>query len=399
MEPIVLVLSVTLSFAIMGVVLYLVIRRPTAADAELKGALQLLVTQSSSQFANLSKEFDQRSANFQNAVDQRIEGLQKQWQDQNRTIGDRLKESGDTMRSVDESLGKLAEASKKIEQQAENVLRLEDLLKPQKIRGNLGETLMIEALRQVLPPSSFAAPYRFPDGLEVDAGIFMAEKVVPIDSKFPLENYRRALEDPDEGERRRARRQFAADVRKHVDAISQKYIRPGDGTFDFALMYVPAEAVYVEMLADGDEGSIADYALGKRVAPVSPHLLFAYLHTIALGLRGLEINKNAQDIVKRLADLTRDWSRVEVPFNVLGRHLVNAQTKFQDANVFVTRFGQRLRSVGSVAGVEDLQDETLADSISREEALASADIEGTESAPVPLHAGPLIHGLSDEDRG
>ncbi len=127
--------------------------------------------------------------------------------------------------------------------------------------------------------------------------------------------------------------------------------------------------------------------------------MFAYLHTIALGLRGLEINKSAQEVVERLEGLKRDWSRVEVPFNVLGRHLLNAPTKFQDANVFVTRFGQRLQSVVSVAGVEDLQHETLADSINREEALASADIEGTEPAPAPLHAGPAIHGLSDEDRG
>lgn len=359
MESIVIILFVIIASAASAFGLYLAMRKPTQSEAELKGALQMLITQTGTQLATMSKEFEQRGISFQQAVDQRIEALQRGWQDQSRTIADRLKDSGDAMRSVHESLGKLAESSKKIEEQAANVLRLEDLLKPQKIRGNLGEALMVEALRQALPPGSFAAPFRFPDGREVDAGIFMAGKVVPMDSKFPLENYRRAHEDPDEGERRRASRQFNSDVRKHIDVIAEKYIRPGDGTFDFALMYIPAEAVYVEILADGDDGSIADYALSKRVAPVSPHLLFAYLHTIALGLRGLEINGRAQEVVERLSTLSRDWSRVEVPFNVLGRHLLNAQTRYQDANVVMTQFGQRLRSI---AGADDLQRD-LADDV------------------------------------
>ena len=358
MESIVIILFVIIASAASAFGLYLAMRKPTQSEAELKGALQMLITTTGTQLATMSKEFEQRGISFQQAVDQRIEALQRGWQDQSRTIADRLKDSGDAMRSVHESLGKLAESSKKIEEQAANVLRLEDLLKPQKIRGNLGEALMVEALRQALPPGSFAAPFRFPDGREVDAGIFMAGKVVPMDSKFPLENYRRAREDPDEGERRRASRQFNSDVRKHIDVIAEKYIRPGDGTFDFALMYIPAEAVYVEILADGDDGSIADYALSKRVAPVSPHLLFAYLHTIALGLRGLEINGRAQEVVERLSTLSRDWSRVEVPFNVLGRHLLNAQTKYQDANVVMMRFGQRLQSI---AGADDLQRDLAGD--------------------------------------
>ena len=358
MESIVIILFVIIASAASAFGLYLAMRKPTQSEAELKGALQMLITTTGTQLATMSKEFEQRGTSFQQAVDQRIEALQRGWQDQSRTIADRLKDSGDAMRSVHESLGKLAESSKKIEEQAANVLRLEDLLKPQKIRGNLGEALMVEALRQALPPGSFAAPFRFPDGREVDAGIFMAGKVVPMDSKFPLENYRRAREDPDEGERRRASRQFNSDVRKHIDVIAEKYIRPGDGTFDFALMYIPAEAVYVEILADGDDGSIADYALSKRVAPVSPHRLFAYLHTIALGLRGLEINGRAQEVVERLSTLSRDWSRVEVPFNVLGRHLLNAQTKYQDANVVMMRFGQRLQSI---AGADDLQRDLAGD--------------------------------------
>src|SRR6185369_7640785 len=165
---------------------------------------------------------------------------------------------------------------------------------------------------------------------------------VAIDSKFPLENFRRARELEDEGERRRARQQFTRDVKKHVDSIAEKYIRPASGTCDFAFMYVPAEAVYADIVADGDDGAVADYATSRRVIPVSPRLLYAYLSTVALGLRGLELQENAREVHENLADLARLVGRVGGPLEKLGGHLANAQKQFEETSRAFDRFANRL---------------------------------------------------------
>jgi DNA recombination protein RmuC len=177
--------------------------------------------------------------------------------------------------------------------------------------------------------------------------------MVPVDSKFPLENYRRARETEDEAEQRRARSQFARDVRRHVDAIAEKYVRPSSGTCDFALMYVPAEAVYAEIVADGEDGAaLADYAASRRVIPVSPRLLYAYLSTVALGLRGIALQENAREVHQNLAELSRLWDRVGAPLEKLGVHLGNASRQFEETSRAFERFTTRLDAVAEKASAE-----------------------------------------------
>ncbi len=190
------------------------------------------------------------------------------------------------------------------------------------------------------------------DGVVVDAVVFVQERLVPIDSKFPLENFRRAREVEDEGERRRAKQQFGRDVRKHVDAIAEKYIRPASGTCDFAFMYVPAEAVYAEIVSDTEDGSVADYASGKRVIPVSPRLLYAYLSTVALGLRGIELQENAREVHQNLAELARLWDRAGAPLEKLGVHLGNAQKQYEEASRAFDRLATRLETIAEKAELE-----------------------------------------------
>src|SRR4029453_19051843 len=215
--------------------------------------------------------------------------------------------------------------SQRIRKLAGEVTRLEDLLKPPKLRGTLGEMFLEQALAQALPPGTYAMQHPLGDGVVVDAVVFVQDRMVPVDSKFPLDNYRRAREVEDEAEKRRAHQQFGRDVRRHIDAIAEKYIRPASGTCDFALMYVPAEAVYSEIAADGEEAALADYAASRRVIPVSPRLLYAHLSTIAVGRRGVELQENAREVHQNLADLARLWDRVGSPLEKLGSHLGNAQ--------------------------------------------------------------------------
>jgi DNA recombination protein RmuC len=225
------------------------------------------------------------------------------------------------------------------------VTRLEDLLKPPKIRGLLGEAFLEEALRQVLPPGSWEMQKRFADGEVVDAAVRLGDRFVPIDSKFPYESWRRALDCEDEAERRRLVRQLRAATRRQADEIARKYIRSAEGTYEFALMYLPAEALYAEIVAEGDDENVAEYAIGRHVIPVSPMLLYAYLFTVAQGLRGLEIEKRAHAVVEELARLKRGVERIEEPFGKLGGHLSNAQKQYEETSRQLTRFAERLREV------------------------------------------------------
>jgi DNA recombination protein RmuC len=186
---------------------------------------------------------------------------------------------------------------------------------------------------------------RFADGEAVDAAVWLGERFVPIDSKFPYEAFRRAMDCSDETERARLLRQLRSNVKKQADDIARKYIRPAEETFEFALMYLPAEALYAEIMAGRDDENVVEYAIGRHVIPVSPTLLYAYLFTVAQGLRGLEIQKRAHVIVEELARMKREVGKIEEPFGKLGNHLSNAQKQYEEADKQLNRFAERLRNV------------------------------------------------------
>jgi DNA recombination protein RmuC len=178
----------------------------------------------------------------------------------------------------------------------------------------------------------------------------LGDSLVPVDAKFPLENFKRILETTGDEERTRAKRQFISDVKKHVDAIAAKYILPDEGTFDFALMYIPAENVYYETIIKDDapeDRSLSQYALGKHVIPVSPNSFYAYLQAIVLGLKGLKIEDRAKEIVAYLSRLQGDFQKFRDEFTLLGKHLGHAQASFQNADRRLEQFGQRLLAADS----------------------------------------------------
>jgi len=307
-----------------------------------------------------SESLDRRFDELRSAVDLRVSSVEQRLADGQKNVADHLGASGRLLEDVGVKMGRLFEASQKIEKLAGEVTRLEDLLKPPKLRGTLGEAFLEQALRQALPPRCWKMQHRFSDNVVVDAVITVGERLVPVDSKFPLENFRRSREAPEEPERRQALRDFASDVKRHVEAIRTRYIRPDDGTYDFALMYVPAEAVYCEIAGEGEEKSLADYAVERRVVPVSPRLLYAYLATVAMGLRGLELQQSAQEVQARLADLGRLWGKVQDPFQKVRTHLGNVQKNYDEAAKALDRFGDRLGAVAEVAEERLDEDRQLA---------------------------------------
>lgn len=265
------------------------------------------------------------------------------------TMGERLDRAAKVVGEVQGSLGSLREATQRVLDVGRDIQGLEQVLKSPKVRGGLGETMLERLLDEMLPREHWVAQHGFRSGEKVDAAIRIGDRIVPVDAKFPLENFRRMLNETDDAQRRQYRKAFARDVKLRVDEIAKKYILPDEGTYDFALMYVPAENVYYEIAIrpeDADDDPISGYALSRRVVPVSPNSIFAYLQVVVLGLRGLRIEANARQIEEDLARLGGDLGKLRTPLATLGRHLGNAQKQFDDAQRELDRFETKLDEIG-----------------------------------------------------
>lgn len=271
-------------------------------------------------------------------------------------IGNRLDNAARVVGEVKQNLGELTKATQQVYEVGKNISSLQEILRAPKLRGTLGELFLGDLLSQVLPVSHFSLQYRFKNNEAVDAIIKLGPGLVPVDSKFPLENFRKIVESVTDEEKKGHRRKFLSDVRKHVDHIASKYILPDEGTYDFALMYIPAENVYYETIikdeASGDNNSLCGYALAKRVIPVSPNSFYAYLQVIILGFKGLHIEKSAKEIHQRLQQLGGDFDKFKKDFDVVGSHISNARGKYDDAVKKLDRLGDRLLSAGQESMID-----------------------------------------------
>ncbi len=249
---------------------------------------------------------------------------------------------------IQSSLGRLTEASRHMEEVGKNIAGLSDILRAPKLRGGIGELFLGDLLSQILSPEHYKLQYSFSSGDRVDAVIILKVGMVPVDAKFPLESLQRMITSSEEGDQKKHKREFTRAVKVHIDSIAQKYILPDEGTFDFALMYIPAESVYYETIIKdeglGDEKSLLNYALEKRVIPVSPNSFYAYLQAIALGLKGLQIEKKAQEIMQYLARIRGDFDRFKGEYDTLGGHIERARKKYDDTSKSLGRFEDKLIS-------------------------------------------------------
>ena len=295
-------------------------------------------------------------------VNERLRENSEFLQQTHQSVGQRLDNAARVVGDVQRSLGGLEEANRKIYEVGKDIASLQEILRSPKLRGGLGEFFLEDLLAQVLPPQHFTTQYCFRSGEKVDAVIRLGSSLVPVDAKFPLENFKRIIDSKVDDEQARAKRQFAADVRKHIDAIATKYILPDEGTYDFALMYIPAENVYYEIIIKDDsneEKSLSTYAMTKRVVPVSPNCFYAYLQAIVLGLKGMTIEQRAKEIIECLSRLQGDFTRFRDEFGLIGKHLGHAQSSYQTAEKRFEQFGQKL--VSANAGQTELFQTTAAD--------------------------------------
>lgn len=279
------------------------------------------------------------------------EQVNQQLQASSGEISKRLDSAARLIGDVQKNIGELSEASKRIFEIGKDIATLQQILQPPKLRGGLGEQFLGELLAQVLPHEFFSLQYQFSTGERVDAVIRLGERLVPIDSKFPLDNFKRIMECKTDEERKTWQKIFYRDVKKHIDEIASKYILPNEGTYDFALLYIPAENVYYETItkdeAFGEDKGILNYALKKKVIPVSPNSFFAYLQVIVLGLRGLKIEKDAQRILSSLSGLNKELEAFQTDFQLIGKHLINALNKFEDTRRRLDKFSLKLEQIES----------------------------------------------------
>ena len=276
---------------------------------------------------------------------------ERRWKEQSdslsKTVGERIADTTRVFGEVKEGLGALTQRTKVIEEVGKNISSFQEILRAPKFRGGIGELLLERLLADILPHRNYSLQYSFNNGATVDAVIHIGEKKVPIDAKFPLEDFERMLAAESEEEQAMLRRQFTRTIKKHIDDVS-KYILPDENTFDFALMYIPAENVYYETILRGqaEESKIYAHSLEKRVIPVSPNSFYAYLQVIILGLKGLHIERAAGEILGHLGRLQGDLKDFQDDFETLGGHIRHAAGKYDEADRKLGRLGDKLRLAG-----------------------------------------------------
>ena len=287
------------------------------------------------------------------------EQLHKSQGDTNQILSQRFESTSKAVSDVQVNLARLEESNKRIYEVGKDISSLQEILKAPKLRGGIGEFFLGDLLSQILPSKHYEISYSFKTGERVDAVIHLGKRLVPVDAKFPLENFRKLLEVHTDAEEKIYRRKFVSDVKLHIDSISTKYILPDEGTFGFALMYIPAENVYYETIIkdqDSDDGkSIASFSMQKKVIPVSPNTFYAYLQTIIFGLKGLEIEENALEIISALDRLRVDFTRFYRDFELVRTHLRNAQTCYDSADRKLQKFESKLNLIESAPHQTELQ--------------------------------------------
>jgi DNA recombination protein RmuC len=292
----------------------------------------------------MEEKLDRRLGDLDNKVDRRLGDLDTKMRSSQQ-------ESHRTTTQIVDRLGKLDTTAAQMLQRANDLTRLEQALRPPKARGGFGELLLGKLLADSLPADAYQLEYGFRSGERVDA-VIRAEKLLPVDAKFPLDNFERVLNAEGEAERALYEKAFARDLKSHVDAIASKYIRPGENTFDFAFMYLPSESVYYELVC-GKTGGLYAYAIEKRVFPVSPSTFHAFMLVILLGLRGMQIEQHAQEVMAYCAQLAKDFDRFRADFDVVGKHIGNAQSKYAEADRRLERFSANLERAAEPEELEE----------------------------------------------
>ncbi len=275
---------------------------------------------------------------MQGSIDSTQSNVVKTLQENTKQLNERLDKAASVIRDVGVEVGQMSEIGR-------NMKDLQEFLKSPKLRGNIGEQVLKDLIAQMFPKNSFHLQYQFKSGERVDAAIKTDAGILPIDSKFPMENFTAMTKSEDKKEKESFEKEFIRDVKKHIDAISKKYILPDEGTMDFAMMYVPSESVFYELC---NLSEVMDYARRARVYIVSPTTLAAHLQTILLSFEGKKIESHSREIFRVLRAMQIDYDKIQDNMGILGKHINNASSQFSNLTTQFLSMGQKLNSSRSL---------------------------------------------------
>ncbi len=291
-------------------------------------------------------------------IKQDIQGMSQALNQTQAHMNDRLDKAAAVFGSLQNELGRMQELGRSMKD-------IQDALKSPKLRGNIGEQLMTDLMKQQIPKNNFALQYSFRSGEKVDAVIKTHNGMIPIDSKFPVENFLKFVQSENDIEKARAHKDFVSDVKKHIQAIAKKYILPAEGTVDFALMYVPGEAIYYEIMTNTELG---DFGASQRVYLVSPQSFYSFLRTVLLGLEGELIEAKAKEVMNYLRSIQGDARKFGTDLGLVSRHLTNAKSAVDVAANSYAKLSGKIESANQLTGQTVEQIESVTETV-REPAL------------------------------
>ena len=317
-----------------SVIIFLLLRKPSSSSTD-ASLLEWMRSMQTSVESTQKTVYETLHANSNT--------MMRTLQENTKQLNERLDKAAEAMRDVNKEVGKMSEIGR-------NMQELQEFLKSPKLRGNIGEQVLKDLISQIFPKNSFHLQYTFRSGEKVDATIKTDAGILPIDSKFPMENFQKYTKAENDTEKKEFKQEFTRDIKKHIDVIAKKYILPDEGTMDFALMYVPSESVFYEVVNTDD---ILEYARQKRVYVVSPSTLYAHLQTILLSFEGKKIEQRSKQVFALLRALQTDYTKVNESLDVLGKHLGNASNQFSNVTKGFFQIGQKLSNTDQLeAAVE-----------------------------------------------
>lgn len=286
---------------------------------------------------------------MQTSLDRTNEALQSTLRgttaETNRVLVNNSKQLNERLDTASHVIGELKKNMGELSEVGRGIKDLQTFLQSPKLRGGIGEEVLADTIAQLFPKQSFHLQYSFKTGVKVDAVIKTDAGILPIDAKFPMTHYVKMHAEELELDRNRAKKDFIADVKKHLSDISSKYILPDEGTLDFALMYIPSEAVYYEIVTDTE---LMTTAKKLRIYPVSPNTLYAHLQVLLVSFQGREIEKKTQDVMKLLRAISGDYGKLTEQYITLTKHVTNAYNNTSTVSQTIEQIGQKLNKTKSL---------------------------------------------------
>ena len=359
---VVIIAVLAVVIVVMAVIVAMVIRRSRSGQPDLGPQLldlknqitELKTKQLESQTASMAQQ-QNILIGSQRELREQLNGVMRAVNDgmsaSQRNIVAQLNNSNAVIGEIQKKLGSLEVTTKNIQDIGKDISSLQEILKAPKLRGNLGEYLLEELLKEIFPARNYKIKYSFKNGTQVDAVIILGEGIVPVDSKFPLESFSRLIAADDPEEKKRNKKEFIASVKARIDEIATKYINPAEKTFDFAMMYIPAENIFYETIINDSltnkEYELFNYAMARHVIPVSPNSFYAYLMALVYGLKGFQIEQQAKTIIGELANVQNAFTKFYADFTMVGKHLGNASSKYEESLKRAEKFNDK---IGQITG-------------------------------------------------